>query len=144
MQIHTNASTSIHNMTKQNRPLSITHLLYLKQHGDKISQFQLFLTRATMTMWTPAVISDTWQTTSTQAGQHNIWQLTMYIKMSRIITIDVWWSFHALFSVWRKLLLRDSSTSVRTCTQLYTHQLVHVCKQHSSLKPHYLSFCNRI
>lgn len=37
--------------------------------------------------------------------------------MSRIITIDVWWSFQALFSVWRKLLLSDSSTSNRTCTQ---------------------------
>lgn len=41
--------------------------------------------------------------------------LTMYMRMSLIITMAVWWSFHAWFNVCRKLLLREFRTSSRTC-----------------------------
>lgn len=41
--------------------------------------------------------------------------LTMYMRMSLIITMAVWWSFHAWFNVCRKLLLREFKTSSRTC-----------------------------
>ena len=43
----------------------------------------------------------------------------MYIRISRIITIEVWWSFQALLSVCRKLLLRDVNTSSFTYTNQY-------------------------
>lgn len=42
--------------------------------------------------------------------------LTMYMRMSLIITMAVWWSFHAWFNVCRKLLLREFKTSSRTCS----------------------------
>ena len=39
---------------------------------------------------------------------------TIYMRMSRIMTIAVWWSFHAWFNVWRKLLFKEFRTSSRT------------------------------
>lgn len=47
--------------------------------------------------------------------------LTIYIRMSRIITIAVWWSFQAWFKVWRKLLFRALRTSSRTFRETNTH-----------------------
>ena len=43
-------------------------------------------------------------------------ELTMYMRMSRIMTIEVWWSFQAMLRVCRKLLFRAASTSSRTYT----------------------------
>lgn len=40
--------------------------------------------------------------------------LTIYISISLIITMAVWWSFQAWFNVWRKLLFNEFSTSSRT------------------------------
>lgn len=45
-------------------------------------------------------------------GRHQL--LTIYIRISLIITIAVWWSFQAWFKVWRKLLFRELRTSSRT------------------------------
>lgn len=39
---------------------------------------------------------------------------TIYIRMSRIMTMAVWWSFHAWFNVCRKLLFKEFRTSSLT------------------------------
>lgn len=45
-------------------------------------------------------------------GRHLGWH-TMYMRISLIITIEVWWSFQAAFNVSRKLLLSETTTSLR-------------------------------
>lgn len=50
----------------------------------------------------------------------NVWKSripTIYIRMSLIITIAVWWSFQAWFSVCRKLLFKEFNTSSRTWSE---------------------------
>lgn len=44
----------------------------------------------------------------------------MYMRMSLIMTMAVWWSFQAWFSVWRKLLFRELRTSSRTFPRTQT------------------------
>ena len=51
-------------------------------------------------------------------------ELTMYMRMSRIMTIEVWWSFQAMLRVCRKLLFRAASTSSRTYTNKAVSQFV--------------------
>jgi len=52
-------------------------------------------------------------------SQLNVWSFhfvckhTMYMRISLIITIDVWWSVQAAFNVSRKLLLSETTTSLR-------------------------------
>ena len=55
--------------------------------------------------------------------------LSMYIKISLIITIDVWWSLHVAFKVWRKWLFNAASTSFLTLDSR--------CWVTTSLKPMY-------
>lgn len=52
---------------------------------------------------------------------------TMYMRMSLIITMAVWWSFQAWFSVCRKLLFKEFRTSSRTWNYkqiLGAHQVI--------------------
>jgi hypothetical protein len=44
----------------------------------------------------------------------------MYMRISRIMTIDVWWSLHARLRTSRKLFLRESMTSFLTWRHIIT------------------------
>lgn len=59
-----------------------------------------------------------------KTGAHRL--PTMYMRMSRIITMAVWWSFQAWFKVCRKLLFRAFRTSSRTWNEKQIDKLLKI------------------
>ena len=68
--------------------------------------------------------------------------LTMYMRMSLIITMAVWWSVQAIFSTSRKLPCRDSITCVLIWHRRKKNSVVicdRVYPRTTHLKVHYIS-----
>ena len=54
---------------------------------------------------------------------HNGNAHTIYMRISLIMTIDIWWSSHAEFSVLRKSLFNESTTWVLTCKNQWENMM---------------------